>query len=206
MRRLATIMPITLASSAGSRIDDTDHAKRQLRAAASLRSMASLEDPALLLKREISGDCLITQQEFPRRLPDNRDCIVAHRADLSMSVCSRTLRQKCGRQSAERMTFSAMFSRARKALGNAWQPGDGSTSPFLGACGCSMLADGRQRGARCGSAKHNIARLGRFSDARPTAEGRVYSVHPPGGLRVLWDNLLNDKQYADAIFLPLIAR
>jgi hypothetical protein len=28
----------------------------------------------------------------------------------------------------------------------------------------------------------------------------------PGGLRVLWDNLLNDKQYADAIFLPLIAR
>jgi hypothetical protein len=22
----------------------------------------------------------------------------------------------------------------------------------------------------------------------------------------LWDNLLNDKQYADAIFLPLIAR
>jgi hypothetical protein len=44
---LATIMPITLASSAGSRIDDTDHAKRQLRAAALLRSMASLEDRTL---------------------------------------------------------------------------------------------------------------------------------------------------------------
>ena len=56
------------------------------------------------------------------------------------------------------------------------------------------------------SAASNCARFGRFSDARPTAEGRVYSVHPPGGLRVLWDNLLNDKQYADAIFLPLIAR
>jgi hypothetical protein len=56
------------------------------------------------------------------------------------------------------------------------------------------------------SAASNCARFGRFSDARPTAEGRVYSVHPSGGLRVLWDNLLNDKQYADAIFLPLIAR
>jgi hypothetical protein len=28
----------------------------------------------------------------------------------------------------------------------------------------------------------------------------------PGCLRVLWDNPLNDKQYADAIFLPRIAR
>ena len=56
------------------------------------------------------------------------------------------------------------------------------------------------------SAAGNCARFGCFSDARPTAEGRVYSVHPPGGLRVLWDNLLNDKQYADVIFLPLIAR
>jgi hypothetical protein len=57
-----------------------------------------------------------------------------------------------------------------------------------------------------GRAKHNIARLGRFSDARPTAMGRVHSVDPPAGLRVLWDNLLNDKQYADTIFLPLITR
>jgi hypothetical protein len=55
-------------------------------------------------------------------------------------------------------------------------------------------------------AARNCVRLGRFSDARPTTEGRVYSVHPPGGLRVLWDNLLKDKQYAFAIFLPLIAR
>ena len=70
-----------------------------------------------------------------------------------------------------------------------------------------MLADAGSavRGSG-GLLKHNMARFGRFGDARPTAEGRVYSVHPPGSLRVLWDNLLNDKQYADAIFLPLIAR
>ena len=53
--------------------------------------------------------------------------------------------------------------------------------------------------------RHDIARFDRFIDA-PTAQDRVYSVHPPGSLRVLWDNPLNDKQYADAIFLPLIAR
>jgi hypothetical protein len=33
-----------------------------------------------------------------------------------------------------------------------------------------------------------------------------FSVHPPGRLRVLWDNPLNDEQYADVVFLPLIAR
>lgn len=59
------------------------------------------------------------------------------------------------------------------------------------------------RPAKC---SEHCARFCCFSDARPTAESRVYSVHPPGGLRVLWDNLLNDKKYADAIFPPLIAR
>jgi hypothetical protein len=59
---------------------------------------------------------------------------------------------------------------------------------------------------REGLLKHGIARFGRFNDARPTAEDRVYSVHPRGRLRVLRDNPLNDKQYTDAIFLPLTAR
>jgi hypothetical protein len=54
--------------------------------------------------------------------------------------------------------------------------------------------------------KLGSARFGRFSDAPPTAEDRVYSVHPPWSLRVLLDNPLNDKQYADVIFLALIAR
>jgi hypothetical protein len=60
---------------------------------------------------------------------------------------------------------------------------------------------------REGLLKFSIARFGRFSDARPTAEDRIYIqyIHP-GCLRVLWDNPLNDKQYADAVFLPLIAR
>lgn len=49
-------------------------------------------------------------------------------------------------------------------------------------------------------------RLGRCSVARQGAEDRIYSVHAPARLRVLWDNPLNDLQYADVIFLPLIAR
>ena len=42
--------------------------------------------------------------------------------------------------------------------------------------------------------------------ARPTADDFVYSVYSPGSLRVLWDNPLNGKQYADVIVLLLIAR
>jgi hypothetical protein len=44
MYRLATVKPIAVASSTGSRIDDAGHVKRQLRTAALPRSMASLED------------------------------------------------------------------------------------------------------------------------------------------------------------------
>jgi hypothetical protein len=44
MYRLATVKPIAVASSTGSPIDDAGHVKRQLRAAALPRSMASLED------------------------------------------------------------------------------------------------------------------------------------------------------------------
>jgi hypothetical protein len=47
---------------------------------------------------------------------------------------------------------------------------------------------------------------GCFGYVVPTAENRVYSVYPPESLRVLWDNPLNGQRYADAIFLPLIAR
>jgi hypothetical protein len=59
---------------------------------------------------------------------------------------------------------------------------------------------------REGLLTHDIARFSHFGDARPTAEDRAYSVHPPGSLRVLWDNQSNDEQYADRIFLPLVAR
>jgi hypothetical protein len=44
MHRLAAVEPITVASSAGSRIDDANHVKRQIRVAALPRSMTSLED------------------------------------------------------------------------------------------------------------------------------------------------------------------
>jgi len=44
MYGLATFKPITVASSAGFRIDDAGHVKGQLCAAALPRSMTSLED------------------------------------------------------------------------------------------------------------------------------------------------------------------
>jgi hypothetical protein len=50
MHRLATVEPITVASSAGSRIDDAGHVKRQLRVAALPRSMTSLEDRTMRLR------------------------------------------------------------------------------------------------------------------------------------------------------------
>ena len=44
--------------------------------------------------------------------------------------------------------------------------------------------------------------------AMPDRRRRIAHIQyiRPGCLRVLWDNPLNDKQYADAIFLPWIAR
>jgi hypothetical protein len=53
--------------------------------------------------------------------------------------------------------------------------------------------------------QHDLIAVWPLQRYGPTLEDRLYSVHPPARLRVLSDNPLNDKQYADAIFLPLIA-
>jgi hypothetical protein len=87
MYRPATVKPIKLASSAGSRISDTDHVKRQLRAAASLDYCTRRPQHARLVEEEISGDCLIVHWEFPRTPAlGNHDCIPPHRVDLPMSA------------------------------------------------------------------------------------------------------------------------